>query len=275
MFFFINVIASCINNYQNERREKLRRRIAQQQTMSIFAEQRRRLDLSPSISEVINLTNNDNRLFANHHNHNLRNDSARLNASNRNQLNHNYRYPDSAMMDYHKSIAYEDLPPSYDQLFPMKTEELKYNQSSVAPSTELIILPNQSEQQIHYTIIEQTHYRNDLQNHLNNSISNLTQDHQNHPNNSNLTQDHQNLTLQNECESDPMNSNMNNDLNHNMNNDLNRTNDDNSINITIMNDNLDNDTHPITTVNQINKTDNNSQFVNETNSDLNNNSTIC
>jgi len=136
VLFFITsalFIASCINNYQNERREKLRRRIAQQQTMSLFAEQRRRIEDMGPITHLVSLESDSYRNGQTSHN------------SVRNGSRHFRSYQE---MNFHKPI-YDDLPPSYEEC--MKLEVDKVNNTN-HPLTSII---ENSNQQLSFIINEQ------------------------------------------------------------------------------------------------------------------------
>ena len=92
--------------------------------MSLFADQRRRMDLSgsPSLTGVVGLANEN--LYASH-NHQLRNGPHRPSMSHNLSMNQNRNFrphPHPHLMDYHKAMAeYDDLPPSYDEV--MKNED--------------------------------------------------------------------------------------------------------------------------------------------------------
>ena len=268
VLFFITsalFIASCINNYQNERREKLRRRIAQQQTMSLFAEQRRRMDLSSSasITEVVSLSSDN--LYTNH-NHSLRNGSSRH--STRNQNRH-YRYMD---MDYNlKSGAYDDLPPSYEECIRMKNEETKLHSNHTNPLDPLANSLNNI-QQINFAIIEQEHQNSSLTD-VNNAIDI----------NSSTASNHQTDQC---CISSPpivCNNHFDNQMNHNvdhntMNHNIDHNMTSNTTNNTMSNTMNHNVEHNNTNMNNLNdnSSGDNTCRINETNNnDLNNNQATC
>lgn len=149
VLFFITsalFIASCINNYKNERAEKLRRRIARQQAISLFAEQRGRLDLnSGSITEVINLTNNN--LYTN--DGQLRNGS-RNNSRNQSQFRHSQHRMLYTTYQKYDTNAYDDLPPTYDEVMRMVKNE------DNSKCFYLANVNNLTEQQIDYPILEES-----------------------------------------------------------------------------------------------------------------------
>ena len=207
VLFFITsalFIASCINNYKNERAEKLRRRLAQQQTMSLFAEQRRRMELSPSTTEVsVSLPNNDD-FYSNNQ---LRNGASRH--TNRMQTRF-YRH--SNLDEQLKTNSTDDLPPSYEELFGKNEENSKFFLNPLN-----LLATNLQQQQVNFVTIENDHQQQAQIDDCLNCSSNM-------------------------CNN--LNHNLDNNLNNNLDNNLdNSSNDNNSTNLNNVNNNVNDNCH--------------------------------